>query len=150
MPIIKSAVKKMRQDKRRYAQNLRTKRAVRIAVKAFELKPTFSSLRAAQSALDTAVKKHVLTKAAAARRVSHLSATAKAAGVKITPVKQPPKASAAQSTAKPTQPTAKRAIKTSPKPAAKKPVGAKSTTARATRPKTPAQAKPKTTAKTKS
>lgn len=94
MPIIKSAVKKMRQDQKRYAQNLRTKRALRTAVKAFEAKPTFNALREAQSAIDTAVKKNILSKAAASRRMSHLSAAAKAAGVKIpaTTKKAEPKA----------------------------------------------------------
>ena len=88
MPIIKSAIKRMRQDQKRYAQNLRTKRALRTAVKEFENKPTFETLREAQSKLDTAVKKNVLSKAAAGRRMSHLSATAKKAGVKIAAVKK--------------------------------------------------------------
>ena len=113
MPIIKSAVKKMKQDQRRYARNLRTKRALRTAVKAFETKPTFDALRAAQSKIDTAVKKGVLSKAAAARRMSHLSAAAKKAGVKIVAVKK-----AAAPTA--TKPTAKSVIKPATKPAAKK------------------------------
>lgn len=83
MPLIKSAVKKMKQDKRRYAQNLRTKRATRAAVKAFEAEPSFDSMRAAQSAIDTAAKKRVISKQAAARRIKHIAAAAKAAGVKI-------------------------------------------------------------------
>jgi ribosomal protein S20 len=99
MPIIKSATKKMKQDKRRYAQNLRTKRNLREAVKAFEAKPTFNTLREAQSKIDTAVKKNVLTKAAAARRMSHLSAAAKAAGVKIAKVEKSAKKPATTSTA---------------------------------------------------
>lgn len=83
MPLIHSAIKKAKQDERRYAQNVRTKRAVKSAVKAFTAEPTFDSLRAAQSAIDTAAKKHVISKQAAARRIRHLSAEAKAAGVKI-------------------------------------------------------------------
>ena len=123
MPIIKSAVKRMRQDQKRYAQNLRTKRALRTAVKEFENKPTFETLREAQSKLDTAVKKNVLSKAAAGRRMSHLSATAKKAGVKIAAVKK--------TAAKPAS-TAKTAVKpaakaTAAKPAAKK-APAKTTT----------------------
>jgi ribosomal protein S20 len=110
MPIIKSAVKKMKQDQRRYARNLRTKRVLRTAVKAFEAKPSFDLLRAAQSTIDTAVKKNVLSKAAAARRMSHLSAVAKKAGVKIVAVK---KAAAPKATAKPVAKTAAK------KPAAK-------------------------------
>ena len=117
MPIIKSAVKKMRQDQKRYAQNLRTKRALRTAVKAFETEPTFDALRKAQSAIDTAVKKNVLTKAAAARRMSHLSATAKAAGVKIPADTK--KATAAKTAAKPAAKKAP-AKATAAKPVAKK------------------------------
>jgi len=116
MPIIKSATKKMKQDKRRYAQNLRTKRSLRTAVQAFEAKPTFDTLREAQSKLDTAVKKNVLTKQAAARRMSHLSAAAKTAGVKIAKVAKKPVVKVAPKTAaKPD------AAKTTAKAVAKKP-----------------------------
>lgn len=109
----------MKQDKRRYAQNLRTKRAMREAVKAFEAKPTFESFREAQSKIDTAVKKNVLTKQAAARRISHLSASAKTAGVKVVPVKK----SAPKTATKPATKTA--AKKPAAKPAAKKPAAKK-------------------------
>lgn len=128
MPIIKSAVKKMRQDQKRYAQNLRTKRALRTAVKAFEAKPTFDALREAQSAIDTAVKKNVLTKAAAARRMSHLSAVAKAAGVKIPAAakKAAPKATASKAAAKPAAKKAPAKTTTAAKKApAKKPAAKK-------------------------
>ena len=83
MPLIKSAVKKMKQDRRRYAQNLRTKRAMRTATKAFEAEPTFDNMRAAQSTIDTAAKKKVISKQAAARRIAHIAHQAKEAGVKI-------------------------------------------------------------------
>ena len=107
----------MKQDQRRYAQNLRTKRAMRNAVKAFEDKPTFDSLREAQSKIDTAVKKNVLTKQAAARRLSHLSKKAKAAGVKIVAVKK---------SVKPVEkPVASKAEKVVPKTTAKKPAATK-------------------------
>jgi ribosomal protein S20 len=116
MPIIKSAVKKMKQDQRRYARNLRTKRAVRTAVKAFEAKPSFEAFRAAQSAIDTAVKKNVFTKAAAARRISHLAAAAKAAGVKVVAVKKAAAKPAVKTAAK--SAVAKPAAKTTAKKAA--------------------------------
>lgn len=116
MPIIKSAVKKMRQDEKRYAQNLRTKRALRVAVKAFEAKPTFDTLREVQSKIDTAVKKNVLSKAAASRRMSHLSAAAKKAGVKIVATKKVVAKPAVEK---------KPAVKAVAKPAAKKPVAKK-------------------------
>ncbi|MGE5309531.1 MAG: 30S ribosomal protein S20 [Sphaerimonospora mesophila] len=128
MPIIKSAVKKMRQDQKRYAQNLRTKRALRTAVKAFEAKPTFDSLREVQSKIDTAVKKNVLTKAAAARRMSHLSAAAKAAGVKVPASKKAAAKTPATKTAA-TKPAAKKApakaATTAKKAPAKKPAAKK-------------------------
>jgi len=126
MPIIKSAVKKMKQDQRRYAQNLRTKRAMRTAIKVFEDKPTFDALREAQSKIDTAVKKNVLTKQAAARRLSHLSKKAKAAGVKIVAIKK----TAVKPAAKPaTKPAAAKTTtkKVAPKAATKKPATAKKT-----------------------
>ena len=73
----------MKQDRRRYAQNLRTKRAMRTATKSFEAEPSFDSMRAAQSSIDTAAKKKVISKQAAARRIKHIARTAKEAGVKI-------------------------------------------------------------------
>ena len=89
MPLIKSAIKKMKQDKRRYAQNIRTKRNVKSAVNTFKAEPTFDNLRSAQSAIDVAAKKHVISKPAAARRIAHLSAFAKEHDVKIVAVKKP-------------------------------------------------------------
>lgn len=83
MPIIKSAIKQMRQDRKRYAQNLRTKRAMRTAIKAFTNEPSFDALRKAQSAIDTAAKKRVISKPAAARRIAHLVKVAKTAGVTV-------------------------------------------------------------------
>lgn len=83
MPLIKSAVKKMKQDKSRYARNLRTKRAMRTAVKAFEKAPSFDAMCEAQSAIDTAAKKNVISKQAAARRIKHIAKAAKEAGVKV-------------------------------------------------------------------
>lgn len=83
MPLIKSAIKRMKQDQKRYTKNLRTKRAMRTAVKAFEAEPSFDLMREAQSAIDTAAKKNVISKQAAARRIKHIAHTAKEAGVKI-------------------------------------------------------------------
>lgn len=124
MPIIKSAVKKMRQDQKRHAQNLRVKRALRTATKDFEANPSFDTLREAQSKIDIAVKKNVLTKQAASRRMSHLSAFAKKSGVKIVAVKKASTKTAAPK-AETKKPAAKTAAKTD-KPAAKKPAAKKS------------------------
>ena len=93
MPLIKSAIKQMKQDQRRYAQNLRTKRAMRTAIKAFQSSPSFSAMCQAQSAIDTAAKKNVISKQAAARRIKHLAQLAKESGVKI-PAKAPAKTKA--------------------------------------------------------
>ncbi|MDR1196748.1 MAG: 30S ribosomal protein S20 [Candidatus Nomurabacteria bacterium] len=114
MPIIKSARKKMRQDERRHAQNLRVKRALKEATKKFEDKPTFDALREVQSKVDTAVKKNILKKNTGARRMKRYSRLAKEAGVKIV-AKKPAAKPAAKTTAKP-------AVK---KPATKKPVAKK-------------------------
>lgn len=102
MPLIHSAIKKMHQDEKRYARNLRTKRAMRSAIKKFESEPSFDTMREAQSAIDTAAKKHVLSKQAAARRIAHVAHTAKEAGVKIPAKTTAKKTTAKKSTAKKT------------------------------------------------
>ena len=113
MPIIKSAKKRVRQNEKRYAKNIRVKRALKEAVKSFEAKPSFKGLTEAQSKIDTAVKKNILKKNTAARNMKRLSRIAKEAGVKI-PAK------------KTTKPVAKTAAKpVAKKPAAKKPVAKK-------------------------
>lgn len=83
MPIIKSAVKRMKQTAVRRARNVETKKTVKSAVRAFTDKPSFKTLSEAQSAIDTAVKKNVLNKGTAARRKSNLAKIAKEAGVKV-------------------------------------------------------------------
>lgn len=111
MPIIKSAIKRMRQTTKRRARNVTTKRNLKSAVKAFLTSPDAKSLSAAQSELDTMVKKNLLPKNTAARRKAQLSRVAKEAGVKPTAAAKKP---AAKKTA------AKPAAKTAAKPAAKK------------------------------
>ncbi|MFZ2560169.1 MAG: 30S ribosomal protein S20 [Candidatus Nanoperiomorbaceae bacterium] len=131
MPIIKSAVKKMKQDQRRYAQNIRTKRAIRVAVKELETTLTYESFKKAQSAIDTAVKKNVFSKAAAARRLSHLAKFAKENGVKIVAKPATPKAPAKKVVAP------KKSATTAVKPASAKKAPAKKPVAKTTA-KTPA------------
>ena len=63
MPIIKSAVKRMKQTAVRRERNAATKKGIKGAVKAFLAKPTAEGLAAAQSEYDTAVKKGLLKKA---------------------------------------------------------------------------------------
>ncbi len=83
MPIIKSAIKRMKQATVRRARNVGTKKNLKSAVKTFLEKPSAAGLRAAQSEIDTAVKKRVLEKRTAARRKSHLVRVAKEAGLKM-------------------------------------------------------------------
>ncbi|HBO65033.1 TPA: hypothetical protein DD425_03680 [Candidatus Saccharibacteria bacterium] len=117
MPIIKSAIKRAKQTVVRRERNVATKRVLKDAVKAFNAKPTAATLSAAQSAIDTAVKKNVLNKNTAARRKALLSKTAKEAGVKLAAAKKAtPKAAAKPATK--AAPAAKKAP--AKKPAAKK------------------------------
>jgi ribosomal protein S20 len=115
MPIIKSAVKRMKQDKGRYAKNLRVKRDLRTATKSFVAKPTFDGLKDVQSKIDTAVKKNILKKNTAARKMSQMSKIAKDAGVKI--------ASGAKKTA--AKPATKPAVAKKTTAVAKKPAATK-------------------------
>lgn len=122
MPIIKSAIKRMKQTAKRRERNVATKRDIKSAVKAFMAKPTAEGLSKAQSELDTAVKKNLLNKNTVARRKSQLSKVAKDAGVKLAA-----KPAAKKPAAK--KPVAKKAAATKPaaakKPAAKKPAAKK-------------------------
>ena len=116
MPIIKSAIKRMKQTAKRRERNVGIKHDVKSAVKAFVTKPSADALRAAQSELDTAVKKKLLKKATVSRRKAQLAKMAKAAGVKpSTSVKK-------TAPAKKTTPVAHSA---KPATAAKKPVAKK-------------------------
>ena len=129
MPIIKSAFKRMKQTAKRRERYVGIKRDIKGAVKAFMAKPTAEGLSAAQSELDTAVKKGLLKKATVSRRKAGLVKIAKAAGVKP--------AAAAKKKAAPAKPAAK-AAPAAKKPVAKKPA-AKSTAAKPATKKAPAK-----------
>lgn len=126
MPIIKSAIKRMKQTAKRRERNVGIKRDIKTAVKAFIAKPTSEGLSKAHSELDTAVKKKLIKKNTAARRKSQLSAKAKDAGVKLAPAKKAAaaKPAAAKKPVAKTTATEKKTVekKTAPakKPAAKK------------------------------
>ena len=90
MPIIKSAIKRMKQTIKRNERNVGIKREIKDATKAFLLKPTSEGLSKAHSELDTAVKKKLLKKNTVARRKAQLAKVAKDAGVKLTPAKKAP------------------------------------------------------------
>jgi small subunit ribosomal protein S20 len=121
MPIIKSAKKRVKTAAKARARNVRTKRTLRDALKAFSKaieagKPAeiANTQREAVSALDTAVKKAIIHKNKADRQKAVLAAKAKAAGVK--PTKAPAKKTPVKAAAAP-----KKAAKTpAKKPAAKK------------------------------
>lgn len=127
MPIIKSAIKRMRQTAKRRARNITVKRDLKGAVKAFVTKPSAEGLQAAQSEIDTAVKKNILKKNTAARRKSQLSRLAKDAGVKLGTAKKVAAKPAATKTAV-KKPAVKAAPKAAAKPVAKKPVAKKPAT----------------------
>lgn len=117
MPIIKSAKKRVKIAEKARARNLRTKRSLRAALKAFSKAVEggkAAEIQKAQaeavSALDTAVKKAIMHKNKAARQKAALAAQAKAAGAK------PAKAAAKRTAAAPKK-TSKAPAK---KPAAKK------------------------------
>ena len=83
MPIIKSAVKRMRQTAKRRERNVGIKKDIKGAVKAFVAEPSAKNLSKAQSELDKAVNKGLIKKNTAARRKASLAAAAKKAGVKL-------------------------------------------------------------------
>ncbi len=83
MPIIKSAIKRAKQTIKRRERNVGIKHDIKEATKAFIAKPSAKGLSAAQSELDTAVKKGLLKKNTVARRKSQLSKIAKNSGVKL-------------------------------------------------------------------
>lgn len=120
MPIIKSAVKRMKQTVKRRARNVGLKNNIKSTVKEFIAKPTAEGLSKAQSAIDTAVKKNLIKKNTAARRKAQLSSVAKRAGVKLGS-KSKAKTAATKKTATTKKPAAK-------KTAAKKPTAKKAPT----------------------
>ena len=115
MPIIKSAIKRAKQTIKRRERNVGIKHDIKEATKAFIAKPSAKNLSAAQSELDTAVKKGLLKKNTVARRKSQLHAIAKNAGVKL--------ATGAKKVAAKT--TTKVSAKPAAKPAIKKAISSK-------------------------
>jgi small subunit ribosomal protein S20 len=73
MPVIKQAIKKVRQDKRKTAMNLLRKTAYKKAVHEFRKKPSAAGLTAVYKALDKAAKGNVIHKNKASRLKSRLS-----------------------------------------------------------------------------
>lgn len=107
MPIIKSAIKRVKQATKRRERNIAIKKDIKLATKAFLAKPSATTLADAQRELDTAVKKNLLKKNTASRRKAALAKIAKETGVKLAEAKPTVKKTAAKSA-------------TTKKPAAKK------------------------------
>ncbi len=124
MPIIKSAKKRVNVTRVKSIANAKTKRTLRESLKAFQTaisggKKVEEAQNQAQSALDTAVKKGIISKNKAARKKSQLNAAAKAAnGGKRTIVKKAAKPAVKKAATKPTAVTKKTSA--AKKPAAKK------------------------------
>lgn len=121
MPIIKSAKKRVKVAHKATVRNVKTKRSLKGAIKAFHAAVTGKAKVAeshskAQSELDKAVKKGVVSKHKAARRKSQLASAAKATGAKHTAAAKPVKKAVAA------KPAVKKVVA---KPAAKKAVAAK-------------------------
>lgn len=73
MPVIKSARKKLRQDKKRTEQNMVVEDAMRLAIKKAKKSPTAESVRLATKTIDKAVKNHLVHKNKASRVKSALA-----------------------------------------------------------------------------
>lgn len=112
MPIIKSAVKRMKQTAKRRERNVEIKKNIKTATKAFMETPSATTLSAVQSEYDKAVKKNLLKKATASRRKARFARIAKEAGATLS--------------AKEAAPTKKATTKKAP--ATKKPAAKKTTT----------------------
>lgn len=128
MPIIKSAIKRMRQTATRRARNVSLKQDIKTAVKAFRAKPTATNLSKAQSQLDKAVKKNLLKENTASRRKAQLSLEAKKAGVKLGTSTKKTAKTPAKKTATAKKPAATIKKTAAKKTAAKKPATKKKTT----------------------
>jgi small subunit ribosomal protein S20 len=73
MPIIQSAIKKVRKDKTRTARNQKREIALKSLIKKARVSKTAKNLQAVYSALDKAAKVHLIHPNKAARLKSRLS-----------------------------------------------------------------------------
>ncbi len=94
MPIIKSAIKKVRKDKVRTARNKTRAMAVKASIKKVRISKAATDLQAAFSALDKAVKVNLIHKSKANRLKSRLSKGV--TGTVISTKKSAPKKSTAK------------------------------------------------------
>jgi len=122
MPIIASAVKRVRQQSRRRSHNLQVKRAVHQDVRQFSdaltagnTKATATALAAAISEIDRAVKKGVLHRNTAGRQKSRLQKQANAIIPKSTTSKAATKSATSAATATTAKPTRRSPAAAKPK-----------------------------------
>lgn len=119
MPIIKSAKKRVRVAKKQSVQNAKTKKGLKASLKAFHSAltggKTSEAQKKAQSAIDKAAKKGVVSKNKAARQKRKLNAQAKAASGVSKPKAAPKKAVAKKPAAKKAAPKKAAAKKTAKK-----------------------------------
>ena len=73
MPITKSAIKKERVDKKRTVSNMSAKGRLKTTIKEARLNPGTETLKSLYSAMDLAVKHHLVAKRHASRLKSRLS-----------------------------------------------------------------------------
>ncbi len=111
MPIIKSAKKRVRVAHKASVRNSKTKRSLKSALKNFSAKPSNGSHATAQSKIDTAAKKGIISKNKAARLKSRAAAKAKTSKVK--PASTKPKTTTKSAAAK--KPAAKKSSGSSTK-----------------------------------
>lgn len=104
MPITKSAIKKLRQDKKRTRVNRTVRQSVKDAIKAFRKNPKGEQLERVYEMLDRAAKKRVIHQNKASRLKSRLS---KLIGTG-TRAKSTAASAAKKKTAKPTKKAAKK------------------------------------------
>ncbi len=107
MPIIKSAKKRVKVARKATVRNVKTKRSLKGALKSFQAaltsgKGVSEAQRTAQSNLDKAVKKGVISKNKAARKKSQLSTKAKSSGAKTSTKKATTKTTTKKTTTKTT------------------------------------------------
>jgi len=83
MPVTKSAIKKLRKDRKRTARNALFKKQVKQAVKNAKRQKTVDLVKEAISLIDKAAKKNIFHKNKAARLKSKLSRLVKEAKAKV-------------------------------------------------------------------
>jgi len=101
MPVIKSAIKKLRKDIKRTKANDVFRNELDRALRTAKKSPSAKSVSGAVSAVDRAVKKNLMHKNRAAHIKSSLSKLAKPGTKAKSPVKTAPKAVKSASKAKP-------------------------------------------------